>query len=588
MDETLNQSTITLQKDDKLEKISFIILGVLIFLLPFFFIPAASFPLLLSKNTLLSTGIVIALALYIISLIKAGEVRVPKNLFLLSAVLLPAVFFVSSVFNGMHAFQFLGFGFEVGTVASLFFAFILLFLVSEIFQSKERIFYGYLAFFASFAVVSLFHIIKFLSGSDFLGFGVLTSSAANAVGNWNDLGIFLAVSAILSLVTLEMLELKKVFRLLAYGIFILSIILLAVVNFITVWITLALFALIFFIYVISFDTFSVSRKYAGNSSENLHAPSRPLTRKLSYNALALLIISFIFIISGSTLGAKISGALNITSVEVRPAWVTTGHILKEVVKSSPFFGTGPNAFSNAWLKYKPLEINESIFWNTEFASGVGLIPSFFVTTGILGVLAWLFFFVILIWMGMRALFHPIDDSFSRYLLTSSFLASVFLWVMSVVYVPSVTIFALAFIFTGFFAASLYREKILGSATYTLTHHPKISFISVLLLVMLLLGNLVLGYAVLKRAVSLAYFQKAVLNYRNNQNLDNAERKILQAIELSGADLYYRGLSEIDMLRIEALLNNTEIEPEAGRVEIQRVLASGLEDVRQGRKEKPNN
>ncbi|KKW05574.1 MAG: hypothetical protein UY39_C0056G0002 [Candidatus Kaiserbacteria bacterium GW2011_GWC2_49_12] len=38
--------------------------------------------------------------------------------------------------------------------------------------------------------------------------------------------------------------------------------------------------------------------------------------------------------------------------------------------------------------YKPLGVNFTEFWNVDFYSGVGFIPTSFVTVGLLGVVAW--------------------------------------------------------------------------------------------------------------------------------------------------------------------------------------------------------
>src|SRR3989338_8177488 len=55
-------------------------------------------------------------------------------------------------------------------------------------------------------------------------------------------------------------------------------------------------------------------------------------------------------------------------------------------------GSGPNQFVGEWLMSKPSAVNQTIFWNTDFNYGVGLIPTFIVTTGLLGIIAWLIFF----------------------------------------------------------------------------------------------------------------------------------------------------------------------------------------------------
>lgn len=563
-----------------LEKVAYLVLAATAFLLPVFFVPSQAFSFQAGKGLLLTIGVVISLALYILFQIKNSTVSFPKNLLFLSVLLLPVTFVVSTLANGGGYPSFLGFSFELGTVAFILLVSVFVFLVSELFQSKERIFYSYLAFFASFGLVTLYQGLRFIFGADLLSFGIFANKAANLIGNWNELSIFFGVSAILSLVTLEMLELKKLFKVLLYVVFVLSIVFLAIVNFSEVWVALGIFSLIFFVYIVSFDKFAPSTEFAkDNTLDGNEPPGRAYERKISYNSLALLIVSLIFVISGNTLGPKISNAINVTSLEVRPSWTSTYIVLKATLKSNPLVGAGANTFNNVWLMHKPEGINGSIFWNTDFAYGIGLIPTFFVTTGVLGILVWLLFLSVFVWSGIRAIFQSISDLFSRYLITSSFLVALFLWIMNVVYVPTVTIFSLSFFFSGLFIASLYREGLLKRKDISLSHHPKLSFVSVIVLVVLLLGNVALGYSIVQRSASLVYFQKSILGYQKDQNLDNAEATIRQAIKFGGNDIYYRGLSEINLIRVNSILSRPGATPESVRTEFQQVLANSIENAK---------
>ena len=84
-------------------------------------------------------------------------------------------------------------------------------------------------------------------------------------------------------------------------------------------------------------------------------------------------------------------ALNINSIEARPSMSITYDIFKLSIKDNLFFGSGPNSFLSQWIVNKPINVNDTIFWNTDFANGIGLIPTFAVTTGLFGILSWLLF-----------------------------------------------------------------------------------------------------------------------------------------------------------------------------------------------------
>lgn len=563
-----------------IEKIAYGILGIVLFLLPFFFIPSQVVSLQMSKGLVLSTGVVLALALFIVSLIKSAQVSVPRNLLSLALIILPIVFLVSSLMNGAKENQLIGFPYDMGTVSFMFFVAVLALLVGQVFRSKERIFYSYLTFFASFGLVMLFQLSRLFFGPETLSFGIFTASVSNLLGNWNDLGVFFAVSTLLSLMTLEMLELNKMLKSLVWAVFVSSLAFLAVVNFSTGWIVLAVFSLLFFLYLISFERFAPSQELAHDMQVNNHEPrGRSFERKVSWPALVVLVVSIMFIFFGGAIGEKLSVMFKVVSIEVRPSWSATISVIKDTLATSPVVGSGPNSFTESWLLHKPSGINNTLFWNTDFAYGIGLIPSLFATTGALGILAWIFFFVVFIWVGLKAIFYQISDLFSRYLITSSFLVSLFFWIMAVVYVPSVANFVLGFFFTGLFAASLYREGLLKEKQFSLINHPKLSFISVLALIVLLIANVTFGYLVLQRSVSLVYFQNSILGLQNDSNVDSAQTAVLRAITLNKQDLYYRGLSELNLLRVDRLLNQPGATPESIRDEFQLNLANSIENAR---------
>lgn len=574
MDQTVQNQTQA--RKIGIEQIAYFILGGLALLLPFFLIPSRFVGLGLSKGLLISLGAVFALAFFIISTIKSGQIEVPKNLMFLSTALIPVAFLLSAIFNGSSQASFLGYVFEIGTVSSIFFGFLILFLASQMFRSKERIFYSYLGLFLSFGIITLYHIIRFLFGPEVLSFGFLNNPVSNLVGSWNDLSIYFGAVAILSLVTLEMVVLNKVFKTLISSVFALSIVFLAIVNFSTMWFVLGIFSLVFFLYIISFDHFYPSKELGHGADLNSQPTSN---RKISYKSLAVLIVSVLFIFAGSPISDRISSILNIANVEVRPSWGATLEITGNVLKQNPIFGSGPNNFTNEWLLNKPEGINETLFWNTDFSYGTGLLPTFMVTTGALGILAWVFFLGMILYTGIRAMFKPTEDLFSRYLVVSSFLLSIFFWLTVILYVPGIANFGLAFFFTGLFMASLYRENLLQKKTFSLATNPKISFVSVLVLIVLLIGTVVLGYLVGQKSVSFVYFQKSLVALNEEQNLDRAESYMVKAVELGGLDIYYRGLSELNLVRINTILNREGATFDSVRDEFQATLANSIENAR---------
>ncbi len=561
-------------------KITWSILGFLTFLIPIFFIPGESITLSGAKSTLFTVGVVVAFTLFVISLIQEGRLFFPKNLLTLSIVLLPVSALLSSLFTNTFSKGFVGFGLEVSSVVFFILAALLTLLTSYSFKSKERVFYAYVGFFVSFIIVALFQVVRLASSGEALSFGLFTSSTTNLVGSWNDLAVFFGLSTIVSLVTLEMLQLNRLFKFLTWAIFLVSLIFLAIVNFVSVWWVLGSFSIVFFLYVVSFDHFARSREFAHDMSPlGGDSPSKTSVRKVSFLALFVLLVSLTFIAFGSSIGENIAQSLEISSIEVRPSWGTTFSVLGDTLKSSVLFGSGPNNFALSWGEHKPLDINETMFWNTDFLFGIGLIPSMFVMTGLVGILAWLLFFILFVWKGIKAMFASTEDLFSRYITVSSFFGALFLWVLTIVYVPGFSMVALAFFFTGLFIASLYRENMLKEVNLSLAHHPKLSFISVFVLVVLLLGSISLGYLVLQKTIAISYFQKGLLAAQRGDSVDVAEQYIVKAINTYEEDVFYRALSEIKLVRVDQALFQENASAEFIREQFQINTANAIENAR---------
>ncbi|PIQ66891.1 MAG: hypothetical protein COV95_01710, partial [Candidatus Zambryskibacteria bacterium CG11_big_fil_rev_8_21_14_0_20_40_24] len=577
-----------------LENIPYFVIGVIALIIPFFYIPSIFVGITLSKALLFSVGVITALAFYIITVIKSGKIEAPKNLVSLSIFLVPVAFLISALAHGGNQISLLGFVFETGTVAFVSFGFVLLFLVGQVFRSKEKIFYSYFGFFAAFFLLVLFHIIRFIFGVDTLSFGVFSSQASNLLGNWNDLGIFFGAGAILSLVTLEMVDLNKIFKILVYKVFVLSIIFLSIINFNTVWVVVGVFSLVIFLYFISFVQFARGQVGGGGETQDQNIETREVpiqikhSRKISYNALATLVISVVFIFAGQQLGDKISGFLNIASVEVRPSFATTFEVAGNALQENLLLGSGPNNFTDSWLKFKPDGINDTIFWNTDFSFGIGYLPTFVTTTGILGASAWLFFLLMFVIVGIKAIFQPIRDLFSKYLITSSFLVSLFFWIMTFFYVLGTANLVMAFFFTGLFLAALYRENLLKSSNVSITKHPKISFLSVLVLITVLIGDVVLGYVVIQKSISFVSFQKGLFAINQEQNINKADEYFARAVNLGNYDVYYRSQSDTKLAKANEIINREVAGPDSVINEFQQVLAQSIDSATRSTEINPTN
>jgi len=546
-------------KTGGLDKVAFIVLQVTLFLTPIFFIPSLAVPLQTGRATFILFGIVIAFIIWAIARLKDGMFEAPKSLFYASAGVLALAYTASALFSANQAVSLSGTGLELGTLAFFLPSLVLFALVPLLAKTQKQIFYSYATLLASFFITAIFHALRFMFGPDVLSFGIFTGATANIIGKWNDLGIFFGLSTLLSLVTLERATLTKLFKVLVYICFVLSLIMLVVINFAPVWISLAVLSLIFFVYKLSF----------GKEEAELGA-------RIPYHALGVLIISVLFIFAGSKISSLISDSLGTSQVEVRPSWGATLDIAKSSIKEDPIFGTGPNRFSSQWLAHKPVGINSTLFWNVDFNYGIGFIPSFIATTGILGLLSVLLFVGLFIALALKALLRQGSSPFSRYLVLSSLFASVYLWIFSFIYVPSAAIWILTLVLSGLFVAAAREDKVLEVKRLSVLNRPAASFVSVLLTILALIGAVSFGYFVSIKFLANVYFQKGITTINVSNDLVKGEKSIMQAITLSPSDTYYQSLSELYLVKINTLFQDTKITQSDAQAQFQQLLGTAIQ------------
>jgi tetratricopeptide (TPR) repeat protein len=533
-----------MQKNSFFDKVLTGLSLIVVFLLPLFFIPGGFVSLQYGTSLLFAFSVIVSALIYIVSVLKKGTLVVPtQKLFTIGGFLVvPVVYALSSLSHGVSRMSFFGYTFDISTVGFVLLSFLFLFLVSIIFADKKKIFYSYIAIVVSLLCVSLFLIIRMIYGADVLSFGLFTSLTTTVVGGWNSTGIFFGIGAILSLLTYEMLSLTRFTKILTTVALVISLFFLSIINFGSIWIIVASIAFLFLAYRVFSPTDMGMYSWADR------------IKKVPVYSLCVFVIALVFAIWGNAFGGKIADYLNVTNVDVRPKLGVTVDIAKSTFKTEPLFGSGPNTFAMQWLSYKPADINSTIFWNTEFAYGVGLLPTFAVTTGIIGVLSWIVFFIAFLYFGFKALFSKVTDQFTLYLTASSFFISLYLWVMSCIYVPSIVICIFTFFFTGIFFATLYMQNIVSLKTITFSTNPRVGFgLTLGLVTSFVLVGLV-GYGLFNTSKSLWYFQKSAYAANQTGDLVLSEQYIEKAIALVPYDVYYRAQSEIGVLKITTLLN----------------------------------
>lgn len=535
------------------------------FLLPIFFIPSPNVAFQFGKGFFLFAVTLILTVLFLAGVIKEGNISIPKSFTLLGFGAILIAYILSGIFSENPSLSLLGQGFEMDTALFALIGVLLSILVPLAFKQKTSLFNIYIALIAAFFVAALWNIIRFFA-PDILSFGVLTTNVSNLVGTWNDLGVFAGFITILSLISLGVLEARGIWRAILYVSLALGVFFLSAVNFNILWWIVAFFSLAFFLYSLS---------YARHRGGEAEIPAR--MRQVSWAPVVVLVITIAFLLFGTQLGERLSSVLNTSNIEARPSWSTTFRIAKEVYKENPVFGAGPNQFVGQWLLRKPIPVNESVFWNIDFTSGIGTVPTALVTLGGLGLAAWIIFIGLFLFEGVRAVRRLHGDAFAHYLAFSSFIGSLYLWLIAILYTPTHAMYALAFLFTGVFIATLVLEGVVPESRVNFADNPGKSFVGSLINIVLIIAAVTGIFIAGSRLASFIVFNRAVFAYSQNQDLGLVEASVKRALLFDSNDVFFRTLADIYLARMNELLqkNLPQSEVEATRAEFEGYLGGAI-------------
>ena len=536
------------------DRLSFLSLFLVVVLLPVFCLPFTKIPVETGKGLLLVVGLFACVIFWAIARFSDGEIIFPKSWLLASGFGIVFAFLLSSVFSANIQVSLFGTMFDVGSFWFIFSGFILMLMSSIVFKTKERAKVVLLGVILSSAIVLVFQTAHLFMPS-FLSLGILAGKTGNVLGSWNALGLFAGFSCLMFLLVVEFFPISKMGKILLQIFILLSILLVASVNFPLVWVLLGISSLIIFVY-------KTSIAFQGNKEEGekKHFP---------IISFVVVMLSLLFFMSGQFIGNIIPSRLQLSNTEISPSFGATMSVTKGVLSKDPIFGLGPNRFNTAWSMYKPQSINDTQFWDVVFGSGSGLIPTFLATTGILGILAWLVFLVLFLVGGAKSVFSNIKDKVNWEML-AFFVLSLYLFIASFFYFTGPVIFLLALAFTGIFiglVSSRAGKEVLVSF---LNDHRK-SFVSILVLIVIVIFSVAISFRYIERFASVSYFGRAI----SASTIPAAEESISKALGLYSNDLYLRTYSQIHVTKLNSLANSGTELSEADKANLQTSLDQAL-------------
>ncbi|OGI62990.1 hypothetical protein A2818_01535 [Candidatus Nomurabacteria bacterium RIFCSPHIGHO2_01_FULL_40_12] len=466
-------------------------------------------------------------------------------------------FFFSALFSKASQVSFFGTMFDIGTFWFIFSAFLLMLLSSIILGNPKNARIVLFGTILSSGLVLIFQTAHlFMPG--ILSLGVLADKTSNVLGSWNALGLFAGFSALVLLLVVEFFPTTRIEKLLFQALTIIAMFLIAAVNFPLVWVLLGFFTLIIFVYKVSV---AVNEKFTlgvpNDTGAKAHFP---------VFSFFIIVVSLFFFISGQFIGGFLPTKLGLSNNEVSPSFEATMMVAKSVLKEDPVFGLGPNRFLEAWAMHKSEAINTTQFWDVSFSSGSGLLPSLVATTGSLGILAWLAFFVLLILGGLKSIFSSIKNS-ENWETMAFFVLSVYLFAASFFYSGGTVLFLLALAFAGVFVGLSGKSAQGGEISVSFLDDHRKSFLSILFIILVIIISAALAFKYAERFSSVSYFGKAL----KAPDVPSAEEAINKALALYVNDLYLRTYAQVYLVKLDSLVKKVDSLSDAEKTDLQTSL-----------------
>lgn len=535
-------------------------------------VPASIASVAVVKPFVIMVGALVSLALFILARLTRGNVVFPATI-LLAALWLPVIAYgLSAAFSGVpFAGALWGAAFEADTVGMMLAATVLGTLAALQVRRAEQ----YQMFFRVgayiFGAVVLTGIVTVVVGQ----FTTIVSPAFSLLGTFRDLAAFLGLGVIVILMAFRFLEPKDCTRRSLMAGVVGALFLLAIANVTLVWLLVALVSLGLFVEAImrrsssavdaDLEDVTVIDEAFAESDEKNHSPVFPL---------AVLAISLFFLI-GSALGGALASGLHVNLLNVRPSWQSTLSVAKEAYATSPMFGSGPNTFGVEWLRHRDAALNSTVFWNVDFASGIGFIPTAFVTTGLLGVLAWVVFLGLGIVLGLRMLLvRAPQDALTRYMAVVSFVGFVYLAAIALFDLPNVALIALSFVFAGVFASTMRFAANGKQWGIMFSRSPRVGFVIVFLLTILLLSSVAAAYALIGRGIAAVNVTRAATAL-SAAELDKADSAAQAAISFAPSAMAYRVEVGVANARLAAIVSSSTMDRTQAQQAYQEALSAGI-------------
>ncbi|MBD3300121.1 MAG: tetratricopeptide repeat protein [Candidatus Moranbacteria bacterium] len=515
----VSQNELPLKILDKIIYYS-IILSVII--IPFVYIPSVPSPFDLNKQLFLIIFTSIGFLAWFGKMSVGNQVKFKKEFILIPLLTFLIIYGFSAWFSYYREVSIWGdFGgqhFSLITLLTLVVFFILTF---NNINNEDRLLNIVWVIVISGFFVCLFGILQYFE-IYLLPFESLKDPFFNSIGSFYMLGVY---SGVLFLLCISLLTQDKIYvsmRLILLTLALFFFFIIAVVNLKVVYVAL-IFCLSLF-----FGAQTIKNEKNSNSV-------------IQFILMLFLVFCVLFIIRNQPLISRNS------LVEISLNHSTSFSIALQSFLKEPLLGVGPGNYSDIFRLFRPDDLGS--FWSNDFPKASSYFLTLISTTGILGMLSFLF----LTGYGVYYLFRNIAlINKNQKVLDNSFLFLAFggMWLFLTVvlfgYSLNMTLIFLWWLSLALFTAlssiliSDKRKNVINAKT-----NPRTSLVFSFVFVLVIIGFISLNYTFVQKYVAAYYYNKALVVNARGESLEKAGEYMNKAIAMNPKkDIYYSDMSNI--------------------------------------------
>lgn len=560
-----------------------------LFLAAIIFIPIASVPFFPLKVFVLVLGSVVTVIFYTLDRLTSGNFVTPPLLLLGAIWLVPAAYGISVLFSSAPASRTIFVNFQSDTFGFMLLVSVLATLAALIVRRRDH-------------YQSFFRVATWLFGTVFFGqlalfvihyfYPTLINANLTLVGSFSDVTIFAGLGLVMMLIAFRFMVFSRraLYAMSVSGV--LAIFVLGLGNNFVTWMLVGLVAFGLFVESVMRRSLSdmpsieddMSEMIADEVTTEMYVDTEDMSsvddeqvsKSRVIAPLVVLVAAAFFIIGGATVANTFDSVVRVNTVTVRPSWQSTLSVGQKTYRSDALFGSGPNTFKQQLLLFRDAGVNLTPFWSTDFVAGIGFIPTSFVTTGIVGVLAWIVFLSLFLFFGIRSLIaRKIEDSFIYSAAVLSFVGMIFVMVELVFNVPGPVIIVLGFVLAGIFASTLRSIEPQGQRLLSFSQNPRIGFVIAFSLTLLLLVSVMVAYRTTGSYLAQVSFISAE-NALASGNLVAATTAADTSLRYYPTSATYRLKAAIDITRINQIVQkSTTNKGKTNTRQLQALFANGI-------------